>query len=319
MKKIGFLLLPEFSHLSLASMTEPLRMANRAAGEPAFSSVLFGYGTKAVKASDGVSFHCDSELSATSDLYALIVVAGLQTSIEHLDSLCRVLRDLSRRGVVMGATSTGAHLLAEAGLLRDRKCTLHWEAQASFVDRYPMTQVTGNLYEVDSDRWTCSGGTAGIDMMIAIIQRLMGSNIAHAVAEQCIHPDVRQANTNQRISLLDRYQIRNPRLLKAIEIMQANIESPLSIDEIARFSSVSKRHLERLFEQNIRTRPAAFYNQLRLEHAQGLLRQSTLSVSEIAALSGFTTTAYFSRRYKLLFGVPPKDDRHNPFLHAVGS
>ena len=308
MKKIGFLLRPEFSHLSFVSITEPMRMSNRLSDTRCFEWHTFTIDDLTIQASDGTPFSPTRSLDDYKDLDVLIVVSGnlLDTDKEVLH---KWLRNVGRHGVILGATSSGSYLLAEAGVLRGRTCTVHWEQRSGFIERFPTVRLTENLFEFSDNRWTCAGGAAGLDFMLEIIRNEFGSDLSKAVAEQCVHPNIRSKSDDQQMSPIARYNIHNPRLLKAVECMEANIETPMTIDQIAQHSSVSKRHLERLFDQHLGQRPARFYTGLRLRHAQYLLRQTTLPVTEVSILSGFSTTSYFTRRYKHFFGKSPKDDR----------
>ena len=290
-------------------MTEPLRMANRLSQQELYQWPIFGVDDQVIEASDGITITPSHAITQTQDLYALIVVSGLMVSTQQPESLHKWLRNIDRSATILGATSAGPYTLAEAGLLRGRKCTVHWEQRSGFIERFPTVELTNNLFEITDNLWTCSGGTAGLDFMLEVIRRDQGDTLAKAVAEQSVHPTIRDSQETQQMSPITRYNIHNARLNAAVALMEANIETPLSIDQIASQASVSKRHLERLFDQQIGQRPGRFYTAIRLRHARGLLRQTALPVSTVAALSGFSTSAYFTRRYKHFFGTPPKDDR----------
>ncbi|QGG79027.1 helix-turn-helix domain-containing protein [Litorivicinus lipolyticus] len=309
MKRFGFLLLPQFSHLSFASMTEPMRIANRLSEHKQFEWVHYCLNDAPTEASDGLMFHPHRPMSETADLDALFVVSGLVAGTDLADADYRWLRGLARAGKVIGSTSSGSYVLANAGVLRGRTCTVHWSLRTGFAERFPSIFLTNNLYEFSDNRWTCSGGAAGLDFVLEIIRREVGPELAKSVAEQCVHPQIRSAQDQQQMSPVARYNIHNARLAQAVSLMESNIESPMTIDQIASRSNVSKRHLERLFDQHLGHRPARFYTALRLGHAQTLLRQTTLPVTEVAILSGFSTTSYFTRRYKAFFSKSPKDDR----------
>lgn len=309
MKRFGFLLLPQFSHLSFVSMTEPMRIANRLSGQKKFEWVYYCLDDAPAQASDGMQFTPHRSMGDTDDLDVLIVVAGLLVGTDLPDSVYKWLRGLARAGKVLGSTSSGSYVLANAGVLRGRTCTVHWDQRSGFMERFPSVFLSNNLFEFSDKRWTCSGGAAGLDFTLEIIRREFGEVLAKSVAEQCVHPHIRGAHDQQQMSPISRYNIHNPRLLQAVTLMEEHIESPMTIDQIANQSSVSKRHLERLFDQHLGHRPARFYTELRLGHAQKLLRQTTLPVAEVAILSGFSTTSYFTRRYKGHFGKSPKDDR----------
>lgn len=308
-QRYGFLLLPEFSMLSFASASEPLRMANRLAGNTLFESDLYSLNDEPVPASNGLPFTPTRPCTDTDGLTALLVVAGIGAHLVATDELGHWLRSLSRRGVLLGATSTGSLLLARAGILHDQRCTIHWENATSLRERFPLLDVTGELYELDTHVITCSGGVAGLDMMLQLIRETHGDELANAVSEQCIHPSIRPPYAAQRMALASRWHINNSKLLDAVRLMQSHLEDRLTSAEIADLAGVSVRQLERLFRHDLDTTPGAFYMDLRLERGYRLLEQSTMSVMEIAFACGFSSSSHFARAYRHQHGCSPRQQR----------
>lgn len=308
-QKIGFLPTPQFSMLSFVSALEPLRAANRLSEQTCYEWHIFSQDNLPVSASNGLPVAPDRQFHETDDIDLMIVVAGIGTTLVRDKKLFEWLRQLSRRGVALGATSTGSLLLARARLLTNHRCTIHWENKASFEEEFPELNITGELYEIDGNIMTCSGGLASLDMMCHKIALEHGAALAMDVAEQFIHPQIRAANEKQRMGLQFRHNTNHPRLLKAIQLMQAQTEEVLSCSEIGEKTGLSVRQMERLFRAHLKTTPNAFYMQLRLERAKHLLMQSTLSVTQIAAACGFNSTSYFSRCYIKQFDMTPREQR----------
>lgn len=295
--------------LSFASTIEPLRMANRLAGQALFNWDLYSLGDEPVPASNGLTLAPTRSYNDTEGLTALLVIAGIGAHLMPTDALGQWLRSLSRRGVLLGATSTGSLLLARAGILRDQRCTIHWENAAGLREQFPLLQVTGELYELDARIITCSGGVAGLDMMLQLIRLAHGDELANAVSEQCIHPSIRPPHAAQRMALASRWHITNSKLLDAVNLMQTHLEDRLTSAEIANLVGISVRQLERLFRYALDTTPAAFYMTLRLERGQQLLEQSTRSVMEIADACGFSSSSHFARNYRQQYGCTPRRQR----------
>lgn len=305
-RRYGFLLLPEFSMLSFAAAVEPLRMANRSAGAQLFEWDLYSLDDGPVPASNGMQFDPTRARTDTDGLTTLLVVAGIGAHLVTTAALGRWLRGLSRRGVLLGATSTGSLLLARAGLLRDERCTIHWENADSLREEFPRLRVSGELYELEERVITCSGGMAGLDMMLQLIRMSHGDALANSVAEQCIHPSIRPAHAAQRMPPESRWHITSPRLLNAVALMQSHLEDTLSTGKIASLVGISVRQLERLFRQSFDLSPAEFYLRLRLERGRHLLEQSVMSVMEIASACGFSSASHFARWHKRRYGCTPK-------------
>lgn len=308
-RKIGFLLIPQFSMMSFVSALEPLRVANRLSEKPLYEWHIFSQDNNPVVGSNGLPVAPDRSFRETDDINLMIVVAGIGTTTVRDKPLFEWLRQLSRRGIALGATSTGSLLLARARLLTNHRCTIHWENKASFEEEFPDLNVTGELYEIDRNIMTCSGGLASLDMICHKIALEHGTTLAMDVAEQFIHPQIRPASEKQRMELQFRHNTNHPRLLKVIQLMQSHTEDVLNCSEIGEKASLSIRQMERLFREHLNTTPNNFYMQLRLERGKHLLIQSTLSVTQVAAACGFNSTSYFTRCYTKTFGITPREQR----------
>jgi len=308
-EQIGFLLVPQFSMLSFTSALEPLRVANRVAERDLYNWNFYSIDDQPVEASNGIAIAPTQTIKDVEGLGLMIVVAGIGASEISNPQLYAWLRRLYRNRVMIGATSTGSLLLARAGLLKKHRCTIHWENRDSLEEEFPQLDVTGELYEVDQNIMTCSGGLAGLDMMLHKISLEYGEALAMDIAEQLIHPKIRPAHEKQRMELLLRHKTRHPRLLKAIQLMQTYTENVLSCQEIGKQSGLSVRQLERLFKHQLHTTPAAFYMQRRLERGNHLLEQSTLTVTQVATACGFNSASYFSKCYQKQYKLSPREER----------
>jgi AraC family transcriptional regulator, glycine betaine-responsive activator len=318
--RIAFFLVPQFSMMSFAAAIEPLRSANRAGGSSLFEWVLASADGAAVTASNGIPIGVGGTLdevatsakpaegkSAPAKLDMVIVCAGLDTP--DYPGVYPVLRRLSRHGVLVGAISTGPFVLAEAGLLNGRRCTVHWEYADAFRARYPQLQVTQDLYVIDHDVFTCSGGTAALDMMLHFVKQAAGAQLALGVAEQFIHTQIREQEDHQRRDLHARYGIDHPKLIQAIALMEGSLDEPLDIAEVARRTNLSMRQVERLFRAHLDSSPQAFYRRLRLARARTLLRYTLTSLRMVALDCGFESTSHFCHAYKRVYGIPPTHER----------
>ena len=309
MQRFGFLLIPGFSMLSLAAAVEPLRMANAQAEEELYQWDFLSWDNTSVNASNNMVTTPTINVDQVKMLDVLLVVAGINVATYGDDVFFAWLRQASRQVDLLGSTSTGALLLAKAKLLRHKTCTIHWEYVDSFREQFPDVWMSGELYEFDGNLFTCSGGSAGLDMMLQIIADQHGYELALLVAEQYMHPHIRPPHQDQRMRLQSRLNINNPRLIKALDIMRQNLEAPLTCQELADASNMSARQMERLFKQYLHQSPGQYYLHLRLEKTQQLLRQSSLSVLQVATACGFSSTSYLARCYQKKYACSPRQER----------
>ena len=308
---IGFLLIPGFALLPYACAVEPLRAANILSGRTLYAWRHFSPDGAPSAASNGIVIAADPlSTDAVPHMHTLFVCAGGNpATFGHAATFAR-LRGLARQGVILGGISGGAYILARAGLLRNRRFTLHWEHAAAFAEEFPNLDLRRSLFEIDRDCVTCSGGTAALDMMHALIARTHGPAIAAAVSDWFLQTEIRAGTAPQRLSLRERLGVRSRPLLRALGAMEAQLENPHTRLDLATAAGVTPRQLERLFQRELGRTPGAHYLQLRLERARQLARQTDLPLSEIATACGFASLSHFSRSYRTRFGAPPTTERY---------
>ena len=308
--RIAFLLIPQFSMMAFSAAIEPLRSANRMSDRQLFEWRLISVDGDEVTASNGIGITVHESIVAVSKVDMLVVCAGLEpVQFGRGHAVHHHLRRLARHGAMVGAISTGSFILADAGLLNQRHCTVHWEYLDLFRSRYPELTVSRDLYAVDRDVFTCSGGTAALDMMLHFVGQASTSAIAAAVAEQFIHPRIRRQEDHQRLETHSRYGIDSPKLVEIIGLMEKAIETPLDVRQISAQVGISARQVERLFREQIGASPKAFYLKLRLARARTLLRQTIHPILAVALECGFGSTSHFCHAYKRLYGIAPSDER----------
>ena len=308
--KISFLLIDEFSMISFASAIEPLRAANRINGKSLYEWEIFSLNGQAVSSSNGISIYPDNSIEDNLKTDILFVCGGLNIKSKVNKTLLGFLRKLARRGVALGALCTASYVLAKAGLLSCKKSTIHWENSFSMKEEFPDLEITNNLFEIDKDRYTSSGGTSSLDLMLNIIIQHQGSSLAKNVSDQLIHERIRYSNDYQRMSLRSRLGVSHPKLLSSVSIMEENIEDPISHKELSKKASISLRQLERLFKKYLSCTPNQYYIKIRLERSRNLLLQTSMSILSIALVTGFTSASHFSKCYRSFYGISPRESRN---------
>jgi transcriptional regulator GlxA family with amidase domain len=309
-ESVGFLLIPGFALLSYAAAIEPLRVANRLADKELYRWWHAAPDDKAAVASNGAAVLPDFKFGAETDSLDLIVVcAGGNPATFNDRRTFAWLRKLAGRGVIIGGISGGPFILAKAGLLTGRRCTVHWEHMPALQEAFPDIQLTRSLFELERDRITCSGGVAALDMMVALIARDHGYELGTAVSDWLLHTDVREGTRPQRMDLRFRLGVADDNLLKALKSMEEHIESPLSRQRLADIAGVSLRQLERSFRSRVGHGVHEHYLSLRLGRSRQLLRETSLSILEVALATGFASASQFSRAFSRRFGFRPREAR----------
>ncbi len=309
-QKIGFLLLNEFSLIAFASAIEPLRAVNRLSGKQIFKWIVASPNGISSIASNGVTVDTNIDPDYLKECRMVFVCSGINVRENTNTTILNLIRRLDRNGAIIGAICTGTYVMAAAGLLTNRRCTIHWENIDGLSEEFHDLEITNDLFEIDGNRVTCSGGTASLDMMLNLISQSHGPQLAAEVSDQFIHDRIREPTDRQRMELRSRLGVSHPKLLAVVKTMEENLEEPLAQTSIARATGLSTRQLERLFRKYLNTTPTRYYLNLRLARARHLLRQTSMSILSVALACGFVSASHFSKCYREGYGRTPRAERN---------
>lgn len=307
-RRFAFYLAPNLSMIAFAAAMEPLRIANRVSGRTLYSWTLHSETGEPIRCSNGIQVAVDEGLVDLPSRVTLFVCSGVDVHHAATPAVVGWLRRQDRRGVPLGAFCTGSYLLARAGLLDGRRCTIHWENLPAAGEEFPNIEFSNRIFEIDGDRYTCAGGTAAADMMLRLISEHHGYGLSGLVAEQALY-SARNATDEQRMSVSRDYGVRHPRLIAILRTMEANLENPVRPAALARQAGMSTRQLERLFRRYLNRSPKRYYMELRLNRARNLLLQTDMSVLDVAIACGFSSPSHFSKCYRRQFENTPYRDR----------
>ncbi|SMG02856.1 Transcriptional regulator containing an amidase domain and an AraC-type DNA-binding HTH domain [Burkholderia singularis] len=311
-RNFGFLTLNNFSMIAFTSAVEVLRMANYVARAQHYRwSVLTLDGTPA-HASNGIAVRPTQPLDIDAPPDALIVCGGIGVREVVTSATCEALVALAGRGVPLGGFCTGAYALMASGLLDGYRCSVHWENLSALHAQFPQVSFADELFVVDRDRLTCTGGTAPLDLMLNLVSAQLGQRLAAQVSEQFVLERIRGATDAQPIPVDARVGFSRAELIEVVRLMESNIEEPLSLDELARLVQLSQRHLQRMFKVYLNVSPTHYYLTLRLKRARDLLRTTDTSIARVTAICGFHSPCHFSKAYRAQFGHAPSHERRAP-------
>lgn len=300
-----FLMLPHMTMLAFSAAIEPLRVANQAAGKELYRWFSVTDGGLPIRCSNRIEIHPDMALEDVPSSAFIFVCSGVLVQKVINKTMVNWLRRHVIHGGKIGSLCAGVYALAEAGLLNKCTFTMHWENHPAFMEKYPLLRPTLRRYETDNGVLTCGGGNAATDMMLEIVERDHGKEIALYIADMCIHSRSNHRDMLQRTADSAALGSRNPALITALRYMQDNLEEGVRLDDIADRVAISNRQLERLFKKFLGRSPMHFFTELRLSRAHELLNDTNLSISEITAATGFSSSGLLSKKFKARFGVSP--------------
>ncbi len=307
--RIYYLLIPRFNMFSLSNVMEPTRIANYLSAEDIYSHSFISFDGEKIVASNGLSIVCETAPEKLNRNDLVFVVGSWGAEHYANKSLFSWLRLQARNGARLCAVEMGAYILARAGLLAKREATTHWAYLAGFQEQFPEVQASEQLYSEQGGILSCSGATAGLDLMLNLITKEHGQTLAGEISDQIMHHPVRAATDPQRKTLGRGTETLPPEVRKIVSVIEGNISEPLTVPEIAKGIGLSQRQLERQFKKSVGCSIVQFGLLLRLQHSRVLLISTDLGVREIATASGFNSLSHFAYAFKKCFGRRPSEYR----------
>ncbi|MGE0008205.1 MAG: GlxA family transcriptional regulator [Parvibaculaceae bacterium] len=307
--EVAVVVTPNSSLLSALLLIEPLRAANRLSGSSLFEHYFASVDGKDVKASNGLVITVQRALTDVQRPSMACLVASYDQPRVVKNALFKGFRRFERHGSILCAVDIGVVLLAEAGLVKDRRVSVHWEMLPAFLEKWSEIRATEELYSIDRNLMTCGGHTASLDMMMAFITERLGPDLTRVVSNEMLTSGFRSPATPQRhLAELEPWD-QHPLLGRLIRKMNEQIEQAPKIDELTRTLKISRRQLEYLSQQYLNCSPGKYFLSLRLNRSRQLLLHTDSSIATVAAASGFSSTSTFSRSFQRHFGVSPSSYR----------
>lgn len=295
--------------LALGAAAQVFALANRLAGKTLYEVSFLSRDGQALTLTEGVDFPVSGNLSQVRPGDHVLLLSDGVERFADARLFCAELARLAPHLPLIAGLGTAAWWLASAGLLDGYRATIQWQHAVPFAERFPAVLLSQHVFELDRQRFTCGGGAALLDGLLTLIGRQHGNALIEDIAGALCMERIRPNEARQRVPLMVRLGEKQPRVTEAVMLMEANLEEPLTTDELARLTGQSRRQLERLFKQHLDMAPTRYYLQLRLEHARHLLRTTGKSIIQIGLLCGFSSGAHFSTVYRGHFNMAPREER----------
>ncbi|MET0597695.1 MAG: GlxA family transcriptional regulator [Mesorhizobium sp.] len=309
---VTLLVLDGSSIMCVASAVDPLRAANRISGETMFDWRTVSLDGEAPVTTSGLPVAVSGRFDPSARTDMLVMIGGFGTRDHAAPGLLGGIRRVAQSARAVGGVEAGTWLLGRAGLLEGRAATTHWEDMEDFAAAFPEADVRPDRYVIDGPVFTTGGASPTFDLMLHLIRMRLGMAVALDVASVFIYDQAKAATDAQPLVSLGRLDGWDPRLAQAIRLMEAHVDAPLTTAAIARRVGVTPRALELIFRRSIGETPGAYSLRLRLNAARRLVLDTRLAMADIAARTGFSSGAAFSRAFARSFGLPPVRLRRVP-------
>ncbi|WP_248800016.1 GlxA family transcriptional regulator [Pseudomonas sp. MWU13-2105] len=305
MARTGFLLLEHFSLPAFTQALDTIVTANLL--RPGlFSSRTFGLHDGEVISDLGLVIRPDARIdtAAIQNLDLLVICGGYRTELQADDALNSLLRAASEQGVSLAGLWNGAWFLGSAGLLDGYRCAIHPEHRPALAEIAKATQVTSEAYVIDRDRLTASSPSGAFHMALDWIKGLHDKALVEGIEDILAFEESRY----RRIKPAENVCVSAP-LREVLKLMDANLEEPLELEQLAAYAGRSRRQLERLFKEQLGTTPQRYYLELRITEARRLLQHTELSQVDVLVACGFVSPSHFSKCYSAYFGYRPSKEK----------
>jgi transcriptional regulator GlxA family with amidase domain len=307
--RVTLLVLPESSMMSLASVLDPMRAANRIADRALFEWRIATLNGEPARLTCGLSIDPDIQLEDELRGDALIVIASFNQQHHVGPTHLRRIKRVARNFGAVGGIEAGSWILARSGLLEGRSATTHWEDFEEFTNRFPGIEVRPERFVIDGKVFTTGGASPTFDFMLYLIRMRYGYPLAMEVSGVFIYDGAHSATDTQPLVSLGKLETDEPRVAAAIHVMERHIDDTLSIAQVAAQVELSVRMLEYLFRQTLDLSPAAYYRRLRLQIARRMVVDTRLELQEIALRTGFNSLSSFSRLFRGHYRQSPGECR----------
>ena len=300
----GFVLLEHFSLPAFTQALDTFITANLLRPE-LFTSRTFGLDEQEVISDLGLVIRPDARLdhSALADLDLLVICGGYRTQLKASESFIELLKAAAQQGVILAGLWNGAWFLGKAGVLDGYRCAIHPEHRPALTEIAKATQVSSEPYVIDRDRLSASSPSGAFHMALDWIKSLYDKALVEGIEDILAFEESRY----RRIKPAENICVSAP-LREVVRLMDANLEEPLALEQLAVYAGRSRRQLERLFREQLGTTPQRYYMELRITEARRLLQHTELSQVDVLVACGFVSPSHFSKCYSAYFGYRPSKE-----------
>ena len=297
------------SLMCVASTIDPMRAANRVSGSTLFKWRIVSLDGNPAITTCGLPIAVSGAFDPADKADMLLMIGGFGTSDISRTTFTAGLRRAMHHYQMIGGIEAGSWLLGRAGLLRGRRATTHWEDMEEFTAEFPEADIRPDRYVIDGPVFTTGGASPTFDLMLHLIRSRCGMSVALDVASVFIYDEAHASNVAQPLVSLGRLDGVHPKLATAIRLMEGHLDAPLTIGAIAKRCGLSARSLEKIFAKAVGEGPGRYYLRLRLKIARRLITDTKTPLADIAARTGFSSAAAFSRTFRTFEGKPPSSLR----------
>ena len=311
--KVGFVLARSFTLSAFAMFVDTLRLASDhrdRSGRILADWQVLGSTRHMVTSSCGIQVAPTSDFVDPARFDYIVVVGGLLSVSQPVDNeTILFLKQASSKRVPVIGVCTGSFILAEAGLLNTHEACVSWLHFHAYRDRFPDLKVRSDrLFHLDGQRGSCAGGSSSADLANVLVIRHIGRDAARNALE-VLQIDRARSSTDCQARRPIEITASDPRIRAVLITMEQHLEGDMPLDRLARSVGLSRRQLERLFEEETGFSPGAAYRKMRLDRARELLLHTNRAMVDVAFDVGYVSASHFAKAFRKAFGQSPSSVR----------
>lgn len=307
--RIFYLTYEGFELIDLAGPSAVFNLANELGEEHFYENIAVSQHGGLITTNTNLALNSialNQEVPQKSDIILAMggEVNALQVACESTD-LRNWVSDNASVVERLGSVCTGTFVLAASGLLRHKKATTHWRECTLLSNQYPSINVVDDaLYVNEGPIWTSAGGTAGVDMALAIIAQDHGPHLAARVAKRLVVYLHRPGYQSQFSDILSAQAAKSGEFSELTAWVSTNIYKQIKVEDMAEQIGMSLRSFHRKFTDAMGLTPSRFIEAMRMERAKQLL-ENGVPPKMIARKVGYASQSGFQTAFKKHFGIPP--------------
>ncbi|ANI89780.1 AraC family transcriptional regulator [Arachidicoccus ginsenosidimutans] len=318
-KHIVILVHPYSALLNMAAPVEVFQRAIEEMEQPDMS-IDFSYELHIVSANPDpklnmkpcISLICESNYLEVDYRIDTLIVVGAPRRNGFDPKVLDWLKRQSKKVRRICSMCAGAFILAEAGILNNKKAVTHWQLCDEMARKYPQIEVEKDpIFIRQGNVYTSAGVTAGLDLSLALIEEDLGKAFALHIARMMVLFLKRPGNQTQFSVMLDAQKTDYLPITKVIDWIHNHLEEDITVEKLAETASMSPRNFARVFARELNTTPIKYVEKIRIETACRYLTDSHLTIDEIAHLTGFKSSLNMNRIFLKTFNTNPSQYRKN--------
>lgn len=268
-----------------------------------YHTQVISLGSQTIKTSTGLLLTVQQKYDLAE--FDMVIIPGWKIDNKKVKlRLAQALTDFHSHNKRIVSFCSGAFLLAQLGILHDKKATTHWRYADEFIHRFPDVNYQSNVLYTSQTNVYCSAGSASaLDLSLEIVRQDFGHLIANQVARRLVVSPHRSGGQAQFVET-PVSKPHNP-LSQTLDWAISKLDCQIVVDDLASHANMSRRSFDRHFKAAIGLSPKAWLNQQRVHLAKRIIEKQQLSLEQLAEKVGYENSITLRFNFNKYLGVTP--------------